>query len=66
MGYGVFGFQPEEIFLPMQDLGLALGRAGDDEHDFAFRRMCFVVCKQFGSSAATELLKFLCQLTRYA
>ena len=47
----------------MQDLGLALGRAGDDEHDFAFRRMCLIVSKQFGSSAATELFKFLCHLT---
>ena len=37
--------------------------AGDDEHDFAFRRMCLIVSKQFGSSAATELFKFLCQLT---
>ena len=38
-------------------------RARDKEHDFAFRRMCLVVCKQFGSSAATEFLKFFCQLT---
>ena len=38
-------------------------RARDEEHDFAFRRMCLVVCKQFGSSAATEFLKFFCQLT---
>ena len=38
-------------------------RARDDEHDFAFRRMCLIVCKQFGSSAATEFFKFLCQLT---
>ena len=25
--------------------------------------MCLIVCKQFGSSAATEFLKFLCELT---
>src|SRR5882762_10144709 len=37
--------------------------AGDDEHDFAFRRMCLIVWKQFGSSAATEFFEFLCQLT---
>src|SRR3982751_3658333 len=38
-------------------------RARDDQDDFAFRWMCLVVCKQFGSSAATEFLEFLCQLT---
>src|SRR4051794_33921418 len=37
--------------------------ASDDEHDFAFRRMCLIVCKQFASSAATELFEFLRQLT---
>src|SRR4029077_13042287 len=37
-------------------------RARDDEHDFAFRRMCLVVCKQFGGIAATKFLKFFCQL----
>src|SRR5512132_2367806 len=36
--------------------------ARDDEHDFAFSRMCLIVCTQFGSSAATEFLKFFCQL----
>src|SRR6516165_5111058 len=25
--------------------------------------MCLIVCKQFGSGAATEFLKFFCQLT---
>src|SRR5262249_36586052 len=41
-------------------------RARDDEHDFAFRRMRFIVCQQFGSIAATKFLKFFCQLTRNA
>src|SRR4029077_5934324 len=35
----------------------------DEKHDFAFHRMCLIVCKQFGSSAAAEFLKFFCQLT---
>ena len=39
-------------------------RARDDEHDFPFRRMCLIVCKEFGSSAATEFLKLFCQLPR--
>src|SRR6188474_602968 len=47
----------------MQDWGLAPLRAGDEEHDFAFRRTCLIVCKQFGSSAATEFFEFFCQLT---
>ena len=60
LGYGVLA-SARGIRLPA--IWLALRHAGDDEHDFAFRRMCLIVCKQFGSSAATELFKFLCQLT---
>src|SRR5207245_10415138 len=37
-------------------------RARDEEHDFAFCRVYLIVCKQFGSSAATEFLKLFCQL----
>src|SRR6516225_4395402 len=37
--------------------------ARHDQHDFAFRRMRLIVYKQFGSNAATEFLKFFCQLT---
>src|SRR5213080_3279925 len=44
----------------MQEIKL---RARDEEHDFAFRRMRLVVCKEFCSRSATEFLKFFRQLT---
>jgi len=38
----------------------ALGTTrSDQEHDFAFGRMCFVVSKQFGGGTATEFFEFL-------
>ena len=54
-----FGFQPEEKS-SMRSLGLDVLRSRNNEHDLAFHRMCLVVCKQFGSVAATEFLKFFC------
>src|SRR4029077_1866180 len=62
-GYGVFWLSARGKVSPNTRIWLAPRHAGDDEHDFAFGRVCLIVCKQFGSSAATEFLKFFCQLT---
>src|SRR4030095_16962466 len=47
----------DEKFIGSLTLGEPL-RSRDDEHNFAFHLMRLIVCQQFGSTAATEFLKF--------